>query len=171
MRCRLLLADGRTCYLECPGPMSEIYDKYNGADHILDGQASTILQIQYDPAPVDFRAQDVTACFLGDFSVRTVPCTSFHLHLAPYYQGQMGHELICVLPGGKTIQKSSLYRPDVLLISGIVQIPECVLYETLPNSTTIRQSRLRLHDPQNLRLIADWCRQTGNTYQWIDGDG
>ena len=171
MRFRLLLADGRTCYLEHQAPMSEIYDKYNGAAYVLDGQASTVVEIQYDPAPVDFRAQGVTACFVGEFSVRTVPCTSFRLHLAPYYQGQMGHEIVCVLPNGKTIKQSSLYRPDVLLISGIVQIPESVLYETLPDSTTIRQSRLRIHDPQNLKLIADWCRKTGNSYQWIDEDG
>ena len=167
MTLQLALADGRRANIQFQGTMDEAYKAYDGAPFRLDGTESTVCGIRYLPDPVDIREQNVTACFLDDLATAIVFCADFRLHLATYYQNQMGHKIVCTLPSGRQITKGTLFRPKVLLIPGYINVPDDVLYEPIPAALPMKQSRYGAYDPRNLDLIADWCRKLGYHYKFI----
>lgn len=163
----LTLMDGRKAQTQFNGTMADAYRVYDGLRYKLDGKESKVCGIRYLPDPVDIREQDVTACYLANLATAIVFCADFRLHLVPYYQNQMGHEIVCTLPSGKQVTKSTLYRPKVLLIPGYINVPDDVLYESMPAELPMKRSRCGACDPRNLDLIADWCRKLSYHYKFI----
>lgn len=170
MKLELLLSDDRKTICEFTGNMQAAYDQYSDKPFLLDGVEATVCRIHYVPDPIDLHMQRVTACFAAELEVVTIPCRDFRLGLAPYCQDQMGHEVICELENGQKLVRSWLLKPEVLLILDAVDIPSSVLYEEHPGSSTElpwRRGRYPVHDPRNLKLIADWCKEREMPYYFI----
>ena len=170
MKYRLELSNGKTAVVEFAGGMKEAHETYCDKPYRVDDTESLVRQIFYIPDDVSICRQNVTACFIGDFGTTMLPCFLFHLGLAPYYAGQIGHQIRCVRSDGRELTRSCLYRPRILLIEGDVHIPDHVLWEIEPAGPSFAErktSRLAALDDANLDLIAQWCSDHQMPYEFL----
>lgn len=170
MKLELTLSDGRKTSCDFAADMKAAYEAFSDKPFLLDDVEATVCRLHYIPDQIDRHAQRVTACFTVGLELATLRCNDFYLRLAPYCQDQLGHEVVCELENGRKFVRSWLFKPEVLLILDVVDIPAPVLYKEHPGSDTVlpvRERRYPVHDLRNLQLIADWCKEQGLPCQFI----
>lgn len=170
MRLKLALSNGSSTEVDFAGSLKEANLAYVDKPFREGDINSIVRQISYIPDDVDIRRMNVTACFIGDFGTAVIPCWLFQLCLAPYYVGQMGHQIDCTKPDMSELTRSFLYRPRVLLIDGIVHVPDYVLYVIESAEQPFREiktSRLSMLDDANLDLIAGWCKEQELPHEFL----
>lgn len=170
MKLELTLSDGRKTSCDFAGDMKAAYEAFSDKPFLLDGIEAVVCRLHYIPDQIDLHEQRVTACFAVGLELATLRCSDFYLRLVPYCQDQLGHELVCELENGRKFVRSWLFKPEVLLILDVVDIPAPVLYKEHPGSgmgLPVQERRYPVHDPRNLQLIVNWCKEQGLPYQFI----
>jgi len=116
----------------------------------------------------------MTVFFIKELGVSKVVCDAVRLKNCRYSQCQLGYELSCsCYPDDPFYSTQFFIKPKILIVKGIINLPDNVLYDIQTVSAPIKiikTSKYTALDPQNINLIADYCKENGFNYGYLQSD-